>query len=249
MLRALLVGLLAVSAVGCKSGGDSPKSQVGVAAGKVVEVSGNVTVRHNDVAQPLVKGATLEGDDVIETGADGNAIIELSHNLARWELGPNKKSKLRESVAWSLAKKTGDTAVVEQDTAAAGRPAERSAADTSVSASAESAPAPAAAAPAPAAAVAPPEAPKLEQSPRAESTRAKKAAKPDDVLDVPSGGGGGAPKPGLTRGAADSKASAGAPPPPPAPDKTIRATARRWRRGACRRPMRTRPRWTSCSRT
>jgi hypothetical protein len=204
MLRALLVGLLGVAAVGCKSGGDSPKSLPGVAAGKVVEVTGAVMVRHNDVAQPLVKGATLDGDDVIETGADGNAIIELSHNLARLELGPNKKSKLRESAAWNLDKKSGDVAVVQQDTAAAGRPAERSAADTSVSATAESAKAEGAPAP-PAAAPAAEQA----QSPRAESppkpkrdatatkgARAGTADKDDmfgGVGDVRSGAGGGSP--------------------------------------------------------
>jgi hypothetical protein len=204
MLRALLVGLLSVSAVACKSGGDSPKSQPGVAAGKVVEVTGTVTVRHDGVAQPLVKGATLEGDDVIETGADGNAVIELSHNLARWELGPNKSSKVRESAAWSLAKKTGDTTVVNENTAAAGRPAERSAADTSVSAAAESAraePAPAAAAPpAPEPAAAPPPPP---PSPVQQAPREKRAQKDTGgVMDVPSGGGGAAPKGAkLSRGA------------------------------------------------
>jgi hypothetical protein len=242
MLRAVLVAVLSVASVGCKSGSDSPKSQPGVAAGKVIEVSGSVMVRHNDVAQPLVAGATLEGDDVIETGADGNAIIELSHNLARWELGPNKQSKLRESAAWTLAKKSGDVAVVQQDTAAAGRPAERSAADTSVSATAESAGAPPAPG-APAAAVAPTAPPTpapAAQSPRAESppkpksapSRAKTADK-DDLFggagDIPSGGGG-APAKGasLTRGGGtDGAASTGAasPPPPPAPDKNVTARA------------------------
>ena len=28
--------------------------------------------------------------DMIETGEDGSVVIELVHNLARWELGPNK---------------------------------------------------------------------------------------------------------------------------------------------------------------
>ncbi|HEX5061311.1 MAG TPA: hypothetical protein VFV99_18215 [Kofleriaceae bacterium] len=206
MLRAALLGLLAVSAVSCKSGGDAPKSQPGVAAGKVVEVTGTVTVRHNDVAQPLAKGATVEGDDIIETGADGNAIIELSHNLARWELGPNKTSKVRESTAWGLAKKSGAVAVVQQDTAAAGRPAERSAADTSVSARADeaapapgAAPAPAAAAPpapeaAPAAAVAPPPPPPAPEK-AAAPTRQRSVRGDDGLLDKESGGGGAPPAP------------------------------------------------------
>jgi hypothetical protein len=236
MLRAVLVGLLSVSVVGCKSGGDSPKSLPGVAAGKVVEVTGTVMVRHNDVAQPLVKGATLDGDDVVETGVDGNAIIELSHNLARWELGPNKTSKVRESAAWSLAKKSGDVAVVQQDTAAAGRPAERSAADTSVSATAESAKAeegaspPAAPAPVTAAAVEP-------QSPRAEAPKRKReapaapkgggaaTADKDDMFggagDIRSGGGGGSPKT-VTRGAGGATASSDAA--ASAPNTTARVT-------------------------
>src|SRR5690349_2997829 len=134
MLRAVLLGVLSLSAVACKSGSDSPKSQPGVAAGKGIEVSGSVTVQHEGVARPLAKGDSVEGDDVVETGADGNVIVELAHNLARWELGPNKKSKVRESVAWGLAKKSGESGNVQHDTAAAGRPAERSAADTSVTA-------------------------------------------------------------------------------------------------------------------
>lgn len=197
MLRAVLVGLLSVSAaVACKSSSDAPASQPGVAVGKVIEVSGTVTVRRADVARPLAKGESVEGDDVVETGADGNVIVELAHNLARWELGPNKKSKVRESAAWSLPKKSGDVAHVQQDTAAAGRPAERSAADTSVSADVESAAAPGApaAAPAPAAGTVPP--PAAEPPPRAEAPakpkRAREATR-QDALDGASGGGA-APK-------------------------------------------------------
>lgn len=211
MLRAVLVGLLSVSAaVACKSTSDAPASQPGVAVGTIIEVSGTVTVRHGAVARPLAKGDSVEGDDVVETGADGNVIVELAHNLARWELGPNKKSKVRESAAWGLPKKSGDVANVQQDTAAAGRPAERSAADTSVSAAVEStsiettgapgapaapAAAPPAAAPvapaAPAVTAAPPPPPRAtEQSPRAETpAKVKRAREMADALDNASGGG------------------------------------------------------------
>ncbi|HEY5926027.1 MAG TPA: hypothetical protein VIV11_30280 [Kofleriaceae bacterium] len=196
MLRGVLVGLLAVSAVSCKSSSDSAKSQPGMAAGKVVEVTGSVTVRHNNVAQPLAAGATVEGDDIIETGADGNVIIELNHNLVRWELGANKTAKVKESVAWGLAKKAGDSVQVTETSAAAGRNAERSAADTTVSAQAESAPAPTAAPVAPP--PPPPPAPPAEaQSPRQEAPPKAKKAEPvvdrerdDAVLNQPSGGGG-----------------------------------------------------------
>ena len=218
MLRAVLVGLLSVSALACKSGGDSPKSQPGVAAGKVVEVTGTVTVRHDDVARPLAAGETVEGEDVVETGADGNVVIELSHNLARWELAANKKMKVRESLAWSQPKKEGSAAAVEQTAAAAGRHAERSAAETSVSGTADKGAPPAEtaraaeAAPAPTAAPAP-EPTAAAQSPRAESppppppaperrraaesaeapAKLKKSASPfgdDKTFDEPSGGGG-----------------------------------------------------------
>jgi hypothetical protein len=196
MLRAVLVGLLSVSAaVACKSSSDAPASQPGVAVGKVIEVSGTVTVRHGDVARPLAKGESVEGDDIVETGADGNVIVELAHNLARWELGPNKKSKVRESAAWSLPKKTGDAAKVEQDTAAAGRPAERSAADTSVSATIESTAAPAAPAAAPAPTAAAPTPDPAAEPPREAPAKPKRAREVtrQDALERASGGGA-APK-------------------------------------------------------
>lgn len=214
MLRAVLLGVLSVSAVSaCKSGGESAKSQPGVAAGKVIEVTGSVTLHHGDAAHPLAKGETVEGDDVVETGADGNAIIELAHNLARWELGPNKKSKVSESVAWGLPKKSGTVANVDQDTAAAGRPAERSAADTTASAEtavrADNAPAAQPVAPPAPAAEPPPPPPKpeRERAPAPAKSIAPRAAT-EDVLDTPSGGGGGSHTRGGggTTGAADSAA-------------------------------------------
>jgi hypothetical protein len=158
MLRAVLLGVLSLTIGASCKGKDSPTSQVGVAAGKVIELSGNVTLHHGADARPLAKGDMVEGDDVIETGADGNVQIELAHNNATWELGANKKVKVRESLAWNEAKKDKSAKAVEQDSAAAGRHAERNAADTTVSAAApaatEAMPAPAAAptAPPPAAA-------------------------------------------------------------------------------------------------
>lgn len=144
LLRAVLLGVLSLSVVSCKSHDEATKSQPGVAAGKVIEASGTVTVHHGDAAKPLAKGDSLEGDDIVETGADGHVLIELAHNNATWDLGPNKKTKLRESVAWALAKQDKAAKAVEQDSAAAGRHAERNAADTTVSAGA---PSPASAAP------------------------------------------------------------------------------------------------------
>src|SRR5262245_42692722 len=95
MLRSVRVGVLAVTAVGCKSK-SAPSASVPGPAGKVVDVSGAVTVHHGDAARPLAKGETIEGDDMIETGADGHVLIELAHNNATWELGSNRKQKVRD---------------------------------------------------------------------------------------------------------------------------------------------------------
>lgn len=139
MLRAVLVGLLAVTAIGCKSEDETAKSQPGVAAGKVVELSGTVTLHRGSETKPLAKGDTVETDDIVETGAEGGVSIELAHNNATWQLGANKKVKVRESLAWNEAKKDKTATAVEQDSAAAGRHAERNAADTTVSAAAPAA--------------------------------------------------------------------------------------------------------------
>lgn len=217
MLRAVLLGVLSVSSVvACKSSTDtSAKSQPGVAAGKVIEVKGTVTVKHGDASRPLAVGEAVEGDDTVITGGDGNVVIELAHNLVRWELGPNKTQKVNASIAWKAAKSTGPAADVEQDTAAAGRPAERSAVDTTVTAEeGEAAPAaemaPAAAPPADTAAasddLAPPPPAKRERSRTRVRRESAKAAAPEPADE--------------------------APPPPPA-EETVRTT-----RGATRGPTR-----------
>jgi len=127
MVRAVLLGVLATAAVSaCGKNDAAPTAQPGAVAGKVLEVSGAVSV----AGKPLAVGDAVKTDDAVETGADGNVVIELAHNQARWELGPNHKVKPSDSLAWTAAKKTGSAAQVDQTTSAAGRPAERSAADT-----------------------------------------------------------------------------------------------------------------------
>jgi hypothetical protein len=135
MLRAVLLGILSVSAVAAckKESANAASSQPGVAAGKVIEVKGSVTVKHGGATRPLVAGESVEGSDTVMTGADGNVVIELAHNLVRWELGPGKVQQVNESIAWKAAKSTGPAEHVDQDTAAAGRPAERSAVGTTAS--------------------------------------------------------------------------------------------------------------------
>lgn len=241
MLRAVLLGILTVtSVVACKSeGGTSAKSQPGVAAGKVVEVKGAVTVKHGDAARPLAAGETVEGDDVVTTGADGNVVIELAHNLVRWELGPNKTQKVSESIAFKAAKNTGPVAAVDQDTAAAGRPAERSAVGTTAT-EVEEAPAkadadePAAAAPPPppaAAAPAPDPEPRPERK-RSRGTRSRRESAKESAPEIPSAEAAMAPRDdsppaegirttrGATRGPIVAK-----PAPPQAPPMAPQASA------------------------
>jgi len=96
----------------------------------VLEVSGTVTI----AGKQLAKDDTVVASAVIETGADGSVAIELIHNLARWELGPNKHVRVDESLAWKEPRRTEPVAAVEQDTTSAGRPAERQAAGTTTTA-------------------------------------------------------------------------------------------------------------------
>lgn len=200
MLRAVLLGVLTLtSVVGCKSEAkSSAQVQPGVAAGKVLEVKGAVTVKHGDASKPLAVGDSVEADDVVSTGADGNVVIELAHNSVRWELGANKTQKVRDSIAFKAEKNTGPTGTVEQDTAAAGRPAERSAVETSATAvdekeDAEAAKAEAAPAPEPAMA-APPAAAEAAEAPpppaperkRSRPSRTRSAAKKEAAPMIPS---------------------------------------------------------------
>jgi hypothetical protein len=145
-LEVVAVAVLAVGAIACKSsdgGSTETKPNEGsaavAAAGKVLEVSGQVTVG----GKPLTVGAVVQADDLITTGADGRVTIELTHNLAHWQLGPGKQQKVSESIAWKLPRSEGNAKVVIQDMTSAGRPAERSAGETAASAHVE-APSPAA---------------------------------------------------------------------------------------------------------
>lgn len=115
---------------GSGSGSATAPAVAAAPAGKVLEVSGAVTV----AGKPLAVGDTVVADATIDTGADGNVVIQLLHNLARWELGPNKHVRVDQSLAWREPKHTGEVAQVEQDSTSAGQPAERMTANTAVSA-------------------------------------------------------------------------------------------------------------------
>ncbi|HEY0254263.1 MAG TPA: hypothetical protein VGC41_22195, partial [Kofleriaceae bacterium] len=129
-----------VCVVACGKSGT--QAQPGAVAGNVLEVSGKVTV----AGTALSVGDPVKSDAVVETADDGHVVIELAHNQARWELGPNQKKKPTESLAWNQPKGSGSAAGTEQATSAAGRPAERSAADTATTAPDRGGPPPAQAA-------------------------------------------------------------------------------------------------------
>ena len=179
MLRAVLLGAISFAVVSaCGSKTDPPAAQPGVVAGKVLEVTGSVKIG----ATPLAVGSTVKSDDVIETGADGNVVIELAHNQARWELGPNSKKKPTESLAWTAAKAERAAAPTAEQTSAAGRPAERSAADSTSTTPGQLPTAPSAAS-----AVPPAPPPRT----RAQQTHGSMSATPSPTEQAGPGGGDG----------------------------------------------------------
>jgi hypothetical protein len=198
MLRALLLGILASSAVvACKGKRDSSAVPAGTAAGKVVAISGSVEATRAGATRQLAMGTEVFADDEIKTGADGTVEIELFHNHAKWSLIANKQARVDASLAWGMDKQEASK-TVEHNTAAAGREAERSAAETSATASEErkkEAPA-----------VAAPTAPQAETAP---SRGAPIGGAPGGVPEPSAGEGGGG--------------NATPPPPPPPPPKATEA--------------------------
>jgi len=106
---------------------DAP--DVAASAGKVVELTGKVSAsRGGAAARPLAVADQVFPDDTIDTGADGSVTIELSHNHARWAMEPGQKKRVDESAAFKLAAQE-QAGVVDHTTSAAGRNAERTAAE------------------------------------------------------------------------------------------------------------------------
>ena len=131
MLRTLLVGILAVSAVAACSGkSDPPAAQPGLSAGTVVELTGKVTATRGTDVRTLTEGGEISSDDVIDTSADSRVVILVTHNNARWDLGPNKHSKVADSLAWTAAKVDRPAVAVKEETSTAGRYADKNAATT-----------------------------------------------------------------------------------------------------------------------
>lgn len=192
---ATVVGLVLAAAAGCGGGHERPAAvaTTGAPAGTVVEVEGEVTASRAGQARPLAVGDRVHDDDVIAT-AGGRVAIQLDKNHVVWRLGPRLTQQVAQSTAWSAPMASGDTvATTGEHSAAAGRHAEREAADTSASAVAPSAAAPTAP-PAPAQAAAEPPKPVKDEEVAAGRREATTVAPPDDV----------------------AAAAAPAPPPPPA---------------------------------
>jgi hypothetical protein len=130
MLRAVLLGLLAVSATSsCRGSSDTPVVAPGAAAGQVLEASGSVAATRDGATRPLAVGADVFADDVIDTG-NGSVAILLRHNNARWAVESGQRVRVDESLAWKLAKQDGPARAVEHASSSAGREGERTAADT-----------------------------------------------------------------------------------------------------------------------
>ena len=208
MLRAVLLGILAVSAAAsCSKKADAPSAAVGVAAGKVVEITGKVDATREGKTRTLALGSGIFGDDQIATSADATVAIELFHNNAKWSVVSNKVARVDASLAWGLDKQEASKAV-EHNSAAAGRNAERSAADTSSTTGAQAPTAP----------------------PVTVATVDPTAATPAPMEQSRGGKGGGGGEradknmaPGrASQGTPAPGPSGGSPPPPPPPPPPVR---------------------------
>jgi hypothetical protein len=130
----VLVAALGLAAA-CESGssGQGKAPETSAPAGKVVDIEGTVRARPaQGEARVLALGDEVRGADIIETEADGSVQIALHHNGAQWFLGPDKQRQVSESEAWRLPSQPRQPLLARtaDPTAAAGRQAERHAADT-----------------------------------------------------------------------------------------------------------------------
>lgn len=132
-----VASLFAVSSVGCGGGKRDSAAAVattGALVGSVLELDGEVTATRGGATRPLAVGARVHDDDVIATGT-GRVAIQLDRNQVVWRLGPRLSQQVAQSSAWSAPTATANTvATTDEHSAAAGRHAEREAADTAASA-------------------------------------------------------------------------------------------------------------------
>ena len=132
---AVLSGVGAGAGAGCESAGPAKVEVVpGAPAGDVTAVAGEVTATRDGMARPLAVGDVVSGDDVVATGAGASVTIALRHNGAVWNLGAAQSRRVGDAAAWSAPRRSGPSVAAGERTAAAGRHAEREAADTAASA-------------------------------------------------------------------------------------------------------------------
>ena len=139
VLTALVLATGSTAGVAACGGGESagPKVVAGAPAGDVFDLRGTVTATRDGETRTLAKGDVVSGDDLIDTGVDGNVAIRLRHNLVPWTLGPGKQEQVGLSLAWKAPRSTQTVAgPTGERSGAAGRHAEREAADTAATAAA-----------------------------------------------------------------------------------------------------------------
>ncbi len=212
----------------CSGDTAAPVVKPGVAAGKVLEVSGTVTATRGGTTRDLVAGDEVSGDDTIKTGPDGRIAILLDHNRARWELGASKTAVVSGSLAWTAARQAGGGGASDEATLAAGRHAEKTGADTGATALAPGQPGQAEPTPAPeeaAQAAAPPAAePTADRAPPAQPPDPRRVVTPMTPLDQRKEGSKTADERGMGRGGSGPGGAAAARAP-------RRSTSGRWAPG------------------
>jgi len=129
MRKAVIIAFVVLLACSKRDAAD-----VAAPAGKVVEVAGTVSATRNGATRTLAVADQVFSDETVDTGSDGSVTIELSHNHARWAMEPGQKKRVDESAAWKLAEQSGSAVAVDHATSAAGRNAERQAAETQATA-------------------------------------------------------------------------------------------------------------------
>lgn len=130
----LAIFLLVVAACGSKES-SGPAVVPGAPAGDVREVTGTVTAKRGDEpVRALAVGDVVSGDDVIATQPNASIVIELRHNGVRWSLAAEHTKRLGDSAAWKAPRRAGEGGATGERSTAAGRHAEREAADTAATA-------------------------------------------------------------------------------------------------------------------
>ena len=136
-------GLVLLALVGACGKGDGPVKPKGhEVAGEVVAVEGTALARWFTTTdaneRDLEVGGVVFADDTIVTTAGSSITIRITHNQVLWTLGGDKRVALAESASWNASKASGEALLASgptDETAVAGRHAERSAAGTSATAS------------------------------------------------------------------------------------------------------------------